>query len=69
MTKSSKTIQEKTAELSELVAWFDGEDFALEKALDVFKKAEILAEDIEKDLLALKNDIIVVKKKFDTDDV
>jgi len=68
MTKSIKTIQDKTTELSELVAWFDGDDFTLEKALDVFKKAEVLAENIEKDLTALKNDIFVVKQKFDADD-
>ena len=67
MTKSTKTIQEKTAELSELVAWFDGDDFSLEQALDMFKKAELLAEDIEKDLSTLKNDIAVVKQKFDSD--
>lgn len=64
MTKS-KTIQEKTAELNELVAWFNGEDFALEQALAKFKQAEQLAEEIEKDLSAIKNDIEVVKQKFD----
>lgn len=65
MSKESKTIQEKTAELNELVAWFDSETFTLEEALPKFKAAEALAEEIEKDLLALKNDIEVVKQKFD----
>lgn len=63
MTKN-KTIQDKTTELNELVAWFDSEEFALEQALDVFKRAEKLAEEIEADLAALKNDITVVKKSF-----
>ena len=63
MTKN-KTIQDKTAELNELVAWFDSEEFALEQALDVFKRAEKLAEEIEADLAALKNDITLVKKSF-----
>ncbi|MEP6710658.1 MAG: exodeoxyribonuclease VII small subunit [Candidatus Saccharibacteria bacterium] len=67
MIKSTKTIQEKTAELSEIVSWFDSDDFSLEQALDMFKKAELLAEDIEKDLSTLKNDIAVVKQKFDSD--
>lgn len=60
----SKSIQEKTAELSELVAWFDSDEFALEQALDKFKAAEKLAQDIEQDLATLRNDIEVVKKSF-----
>ena len=60
----SKSIQEKTAELNELVAWFDSDDFALEQALDKFKAAEKLAKDIEQDLTTLRNDIEVVKKSF-----
>ena len=67
MLKSNKTIQEKTAELHELVAWFDSDEFALETALDTFKKAELLAEEIEKDLTGLKNDIQIVKRKFDSE--
>jgi len=64
---TSKTIQEKTAELSELVAWFDSDAFTLEAALDKFKLAENLATEIEKDLLSLKNDITLVKQKFDSE--
>ncbi len=67
MSTPNKTIQEKIAELSELVAWFDSEDFTLETALDKFKEAEALAESIEKDLKALKNDIQIVKQKFDSE--
>lgn len=65
MSKANKTIAEKTAELSELVAWFDSDDFTLETALDKFKEAEKLAAEIEKDLESLQNDIQVVKQKFD----
>lgn len=67
MSAKNKTIQEKTAELSDMVAWFDGDEFALEQALDRFKKAEALAVEIEHDLLSLKNDIEIVKRKFDSD--
>ena len=59
------TIAEKTEKLNELIAWFDGENFELEQALDRFKQAETLAQDIEQDLLSLKNEITVVKKNFD----
>lgn len=65
MSKSNPTIQEKTQQLEELVAWFDSDDFVLEQALDRFKAAEKLAIDIEADLTTLKNDIEVVKQKFD----
>lgn len=62
--KNNASVSEKTAQLSDLVAWFDGDEFELEKALDKFKEAEKLALEIEKDLVALKNDIQVVKEKF-----
>lgn len=64
---NNKTVQEKLAELSELVEWFQSEEFSLEEALDKYKSAELLAEEIEKDLSKLKNEITVVKKKFDTE--
>jgi len=63
-----KTVQDKLSELSELVAWFQSQAFKLEDAFDKFKQSEALAEEIEKDLTKLKNDIQVVKKKFDTED-
>lgn len=51
--------------LDELLAWFDGEEFQLETALERFKQAESLAAEIETDLRTLKNEIEVVKKRFD----
>lgn len=69
MTANNKTIQHKTKQLDELVAWFDSDNFALEEALDVFKRADALAGEIEKDLTELKNEISVVKKRFDTSGV
>lgn len=63
--KSKQTVGEKTAELAGLVAWFDSDDFELEKALGKFKQAEKLAEEIERDLTTLKNDIQIVKARFD----
>lgn len=62
--KNNPTIAEKTAKLNELVAWFDSEDFELERALDVFTQAEKLAQEIEHDLLSLKNNIEIVRVPF-----
>ena len=60
-----KTVSEKMDELSQLVAWFEGDEFELEKAIETYKKAEALAGDIEHDLSALKNEVTVLKQKFD----
>ena len=68
MSKSNPTIQEKTAKLSELTAWFDSEDFVLEQALDKFKEAEALAKEIEIDLTTLKNEITLIKQSFNGDE-
>lgn len=67
MSVTNKTIQEKMAELNELVEWFNSDDFTLEVALIKFKVAENLAADIEKDLSSLKNEIQIVKHKFDSE--
>jgi exodeoxyribonuclease VII small subunit len=67
MSKENKSIQDKLSELTKLVAWFDSDDFTLETAIDKFKQAENLAETIEKDLTAIKNDIRLVKQKFDSE--
>ena len=62
--KSNASIAEKTIKLNELVAWFDGDEFELEQAIDKFAEAEKLAAEIEADLSAMKNNITVLKKKF-----
>ena len=62
--KNNLTIAEKTTKLNELVAWFDSDDFELERALDRFTEAEKLAFEIEQDLTGLKNNIEIVKAKF-----
>lgn len=67
MLVKNESISVKTTRLTKLVEWFDGEEFNLELALDKFKEAEKLALEIEKDLLSLKNEIEVVKQKFDSE--
>ena len=66
MSKNDKTIQEKMNQLSELVAWFESDEFELEAAIEKYKTAEVLADDIGKDLSELKNEITVLKEKFDS---
>lgn len=65
MSVANKTINTRIAELDTLVDWFNSEEFELEEAIDKFKEAEKLAGDIEHDLASLKNEITVLKRKFD----
>jgi exodeoxyribonuclease VII small subunit len=67
MSEANNTVQDKLSTLSELVAWFQSPAFTLEEALDKYKQAEALAEEIENDLTQLKNDIQVVQKKFESE--
>lgn len=66
MSKQTKTVTEKMTELSELVSWFESDDFQLELALGKYKTAEVLAREIEHDLAELKNEVTVLREKFDT---
>lgn len=56
MSKSN-TIEQKISELEKLVAWFDSDEFELEKATGQYEKAQALAEEIEHDVASLKNTI------------
>lgn len=67
MTKSNPTIQEKIEQLDKMVAWFEGDDFELEKASANLKDAAKLVADIEHDLESVANDIQLVKKSFATE--
>lgn len=63
--KNDATIAEMIAEFEQIISWFDSDDFSLEKAAAQYEKAQVLASDIEKKLSSLKNDITILKQKFD----
>lgn len=65
-SKTDKTLQDKLAELDELVDWFNNDEFALEEAVERFKKADALAREIEDDLAKIKNEITVLAERFDS---
>lgn len=65
MSTKNKTLQQKIDELDQLIEWFNQEDFSVEEALTIFKKADILAAEIESQLDGLKNEITVLKERFD----
>ncbi|MCL2371499.1 exodeoxyribonuclease VII small subunit [Candidatus Saccharibacteria bacterium] len=57
MNKERESIAEKTKKLNQLMAWFDGDDFSLEEAVDKYAEATKLASEIEGLLKSLKNKI------------
>ncbi len=59
------TVQEDLERLSLLMAWFQGDEFTLEQAAMRYAEAEALAEVIEKKLDGLKNDISVIRQRFE----
>lgn len=66
MSKNANlTLAQKSAKLGELVEWFESEDFKLEEAIERYKEAEALATEIEEELGQFKNEINILKKKFD----
>lgn len=64
MSGQSST-NDKMSRLDELLAWFDGDDFELESAPEKFLEAKKLADEIEQDLMSIKNQITVVSEQFD----
>lgn len=63
--KNNATIQSRMDELQELLGWFDSDEFKLEQATEKYQAAMKLADAIEKDLMTLKNDVQVLKQKFE----
>ena len=59
-----KSLSQKIKELDKKVEWFESSDFELEKAMDKYKEALKLAENIEKDLKNLKNEVEVLDVDF-----
>lgn len=67
MSKENSSVSKKMAQLDELLAWFDGDDFELEAAMSKFSEAKMLADEIEQELLEMKNTITVIGEQFDKD--
>lgn len=66
MTKNNAVdITSKLAQFDELVGWFQSEEFTIEQAVEKLRAADALASEIEQHLSDVKNDITVLKQKFD----
>lgn len=62
---SNQPISDKLKRLDAMLEWFDSDEFELEQAIDKYHEAESLAAELEQDLAGLKNEINVLKQKFD----
>lgn len=67
MSKINNKITSKMQQLEDIINWFDSDEFMIDLAIDKYKQAQSLARDIETDLLSIKNEVEVLKKKFDTE--
>lgn len=62
------SLNDQLAQLDELIAWFDQEDFDLDEALAKFDQGVLLTEAIRDRLQTVQNKITVLKQRFDTPD-
>ncbi len=61
MNNSRESIEADIQKLEQIVAWFEGDEFALEEAITRYEEAQVLADSISGRLQDLKNKIIDVK--------
>lgn len=62
--KETKTLSEKIKNLESQIDWFYSDEFELEKATEKYKEATKLAQELQKDLNDLQNEIEVLKEDF-----
>ncbi len=59
--QTNKTITKKISELDEAVEWFYSDDFTLDEAVQKYQAAHKIAQEIEQDLVELKNEVEVLE--------
>ncbi|MDR2336525.1 MAG: hypothetical protein LBE03_00255 [Candidatus Nomurabacteria bacterium] len=58
------TIKQKMEQLQDKIDWFYSDDFVLDEALAHYKEVTMLADEVEKDLNNIKNDVKVLTKDW-----
>ena len=58
MKENNLTLEGKIAKIEREIAWFEGDDFVLEKAIEKYKEIIALVAEVEKELTELENTII-----------
>lgn len=57
-------LMKKMQDFDKMVAWFEGENFAIDEAIEKYKMALDKSKEIEKNLMELKNKITKIEKDF-----
>lgn len=60
--KPTKSIETKIKDLENLVAWFDSDEFVIEKSIDNYNQAKALAKEIYQDVDQIKNEIKLINQ-------
>ncbi len=55
-----KTIKQQIDELNNLLAWFEGDEFDLDQAIEKYQLAKEIVAEISQQIESLKNDLIQV---------
>lgn len=61
---ANKDLNEKLKKLEAILSWFESEEISLEESLVKYEEALALSKEIEVELLAAKNQIEIIDKKF-----
>lgn len=64
MSETETSLNQKIEKIERDVEWFYSDEFKLEEATGKYKEAIELANEVEKDLDGLKNEIEVLSKDF-----
>ena len=62
--KEAKTLNQKIKELKDSADWFYSDDFELDEAVKKYKSAIKLANELQKDLSNLQNEVEVLYQDF-----
>ena len=61
---NTQNLNQKIKELDKKVEWFNSDEFELDEAVEKYKEALVLAQEIEEDLKNLKNEVEVLDEDF-----
>lgn len=64
MSDETPTIAQKLEQLEDLLAWFESDSITVEASLEKYEQALKLAKELETQLQTAKNQVEIIKKKF-----
>ncbi len=62
--KNSVSLAEKLEKLEAILSWFESEEITIEASLEKYEEALTLSKEVETTLLAAKNKVEILNKKF-----